>query len=80
MTVTGSPGTGDDDPVAQFSDPELRHAYAEYPTGPFPPTPVGPSAPAGGIPRRSSRRRLLALLIIVVILGVAAGLVASFAH
>jgi hypothetical protein len=82
VTVTGSPGTGDDDPVAQFSDPELRHAYAEYPTGAFPPVPVGPSAPAGGIltPRRSSRRRLLALLIIVVILGVAAGLVASFAH
>ena len=78
--MTGPPDSGDDDPVAQFSDPELRHGYAEYPTGGFPTAPAGPSAPGGSVTRRSSRRRLLALLIIVIILAAVAGLVASLAH
>lgn len=86
MTVTDPPGTGDDDLIAQFRDPELTHGYAEYPGAGIP----RPSAPTAGIPtwgpagapapRRSSRRRLLALLIIVIILAAAAGLVADLAH
>jgi len=89
VTVTDPPGTGDDDLVAQFRDPELTHGYAEYPAQPpvqgFP----GPSVPEGiptwgpagaSAPRRSSRRRLLALLIVVLIVAVAVGLVAGLAH
>jgi len=86
VTVTDPPGTGDDDLVAQFKDPELTHGYAEYPGQGSP----SPSAPAAGTPtwgpagapahRRSSRPRLLALLIIVIILAAAAGLVAGLAH
>jgi hypothetical protein len=75
--MTEPPGHGDDDPVAQFSDPELRHGYAEYPTGAFPPAPAGGgSGCLGGW----SRRRLVALLIVVLIVAVAAGLVAGLAH
>lgn len=81
--MTGSPGAGDDDLVAYFSDPELRHDYAEYP--------AQPSVPAGGIPptwgpleapvpHRSSPRRLIALLIVALIVAVAAGLVVGLAH
>ena len=86
VTMSEPPGHGDDDPVAQFSDPEFRHGYPEYPAGAFPPAPAGPPAPAWRIPapRRSSRRRLLAMLITVILLamvaGLAAGLVASLAH
>jgi hypothetical protein len=75
--MTGPPASADDDPVAQFSDPELRHGYAEYPTGAFPPVPAGGG---GGRLGGRSRRRLLVMLIIVIILAAAAGIGASLAH
>jgi hypothetical protein len=80
--MTAPPTGGDDDPVAQFSDPELKHGYAELPP------PAGVYYPGGRFPQQEKRsgclgawppRRLLLILIIVIILGVAAGLVVGLA-
>jgi hypothetical protein len=73
--MTDPPAGGDDDLVAQFSDPALRHGYAEYPTGEFFPVPADV-----GREGRLSRRRLLVVVIIAIILAVAAGLVVGLAH
>ena len=81
--MTASPTGGDDDPVAQFSDPELKHGYAELPP------PAGVYHPGGSFPQQGKRigclggwplRRLLLMLIIVIMLGVAAGLLVGLAH
>lgn len=80
MTVTDPPGTGDDDPVAQFSDPELRHGYAEYPTQGFPSAPAGPPAPAGRSGHWAALPRWPFLTWLIIVLLIAAGLVAALAH
>jgi len=79
--MTGPAARGDDDdPVAQFSDPDLRHGYAEYPApqgqyGGGPPYP-----PEGRAAARQGPRRLLPWIIAAIVVAAAAAVVVSLVH
>jgi hypothetical protein len=76
--MTNPPGAPDD-PVSQFSDPELKYQYAESPApaawGPPPdswqPSPAGPAG--GPYRRRKTRAFWPAVILIAVVLAATAG-------